>query len=122
MIQKNILVFTDEEEELISLLREIGMQKTIAQVLVFLANIPEATSHTIERGTDLPQANISVALKHLRKRGWVASLTVPVTTGMAVNHHKLALPFSEIVDCIEREKTDEIHHLLERVGKIQDYL
>jgi predicted transcriptional regulator len=44
---------------------EIGTNKNVAKVLVFLANIPEASSRAIERGTDTPQPEINLAMKYL---------------------------------------------------------
>ena len=45
--------FTEKEEEYTNILIEIGTKKNVAKVLVFLANVPEATSREIERGTDI---------------------------------------------------------------------
>lgn len=55
MLTKTIQLFTEKEEEFVNLLIEIGTKRTIAKVLVFLANVPKATSREIERGTDLRQ-------------------------------------------------------------------
>jgi predicted transcriptional regulator len=64
MEQKNVQYFTEHDEIIVNLLIEIGTKKNIAKVLVFLASIPEATSHAIERGTDLRQSEVSVAMRY----------------------------------------------------------
>ncbi len=71
MKEQSILVFTDKEEEFVNLLIKIGIKKTVAQTLVFLANTPEATSRELERGTDLRQPEVSIAIKYLDEQGWV---------------------------------------------------
>ena len=65
MRQENVIYFTEKEEEFANLLIKIGIQKNIAKVLVFLAKTPEATSRAIERGTDMRQPEISMAMKYL---------------------------------------------------------
>ena len=77
MKEQSILVFTDKEEEFVNLLIKIGTKKTVAQTLVFLANTPEATSRELERGTDLRQPEVSIAIKYLDEQGWVQCRTIP---------------------------------------------
>ena len=67
------MYFTEKEVEFANLLIEIGTKKNVAKVLVFLANIPEATSRAIERGTDLRQPEVSIAMHHLMDQGWITS-------------------------------------------------
>jgi predicted transcriptional regulator len=69
---KNVMYFTEKEEEFANLLIEIGTKRNVAKVLVFLANIPEATSREIERGTDLRQPEVSIAMGYLMEQGWDA--------------------------------------------------
>ncbi|MGA8377842.1 MAG: helix-turn-helix domain-containing protein, partial [Methanoregula sp.] len=52
---------------------QIGIKKNAAKVLVFLANSSEATSHAIERGTDLRQPEVSLAMRYLMDQGWIMS-------------------------------------------------
>jgi len=65
MKEQTIQLFTDKEEEFVNLLIEIGTKKTVAQMLVFLANTSTATSRDLERGTDLRQPEVSIAIKYL---------------------------------------------------------
>ena len=71
MGEKKVQVFTEKERELIKLLIGAGTRKNIAIALVFLANTQKTTSHAIERGTDLRQPEVSMAMKYLKKRGWI---------------------------------------------------
>ena len=58
MVTQNVMYFTDKEVEFVHLLVNIGIQRTVATVLVFLANTTGATSRDIERGTDLRQPEV----------------------------------------------------------------
>ena len=73
MRTENVMYFTEKEEEFANLLIEIGTKKNVAKVLVFLANIPEATSRAIERGTDLRQPEVSIAMRFLMDQGWISA-------------------------------------------------
>ena len=68
---ENVTFFTDEEEEFVNLLIRIGIKKNIARILVFFKNIPYATSHDIELGTDMRQSEVSVAMRYLMDKGWI---------------------------------------------------
>jgi len=38
-----------------------------------------------------------------------------------VNHYTLAMPFTEIVDCIGKEKSERVHDQLALFEKMQNY-
>lgn len=123
MRQKTVHYFTDREEEFASLLMELGIRRNIATVLVFLANIPEATSHEIERGTDLRQPEISMAMKYLAEKGWIRSRENPSENkGRPTKVYELVTPVSEIMDAIGAEKKEEMAHRLALVKKVREYI
>jgi predicted transcriptional regulator len=123
MKEQTIQLFTEKEEEFVNLLIEIGTKKTVAQMLVFLANTPKATSRDLERGTDLRQPEVSIAIKYLAGQGWI-------NTGEAPSQHKgrhqkiysLAVPIKQIVTAIEKAKKDEAANRLALVKKIRDFI
>ena len=73
MRTENVMYFTEKEEEFANLLIEIGTKRNVAKVLVFLANTSEATSRAIERGTDLRQPEVSIAMRYLIEQDWISS-------------------------------------------------
>ena len=70
---ETVIYFTEKEEGFANLLTEIGITRKMAKVLVFLVNMPEATTHMIEAGTDMRQPEVSFAMGLLKKRGWITS-------------------------------------------------
>ncbi|MDO9034704.1 MAG: ArsR family transcriptional regulator [Methanoregula sp.] len=123
MRQENVEYFTEKEEEFTSLLIEIGTKKTIANVLVFLASTPEATSRAIERGTDMRQPEISIATKYLVDQGWIKSCESPSENkGRPMKVYELAKSITEIMECIEKEKKIEANNQLALVKKLREYL
>ncbi|MDD1703141.1 MAG: ArsR family transcriptional regulator [Methanoregula sp.] len=123
MRTESITYFTEKEEEFATLLIEIGTKKNVAKALVFLANIPEATSRAIERGTDLRQPEVSIAMHYLMNQRWVASRESKADSkGRPVKIYVLAKPIAEIMDSIEKEKKKEATNQLAMIKKLRDYI
>ena len=123
MIEKTIQLFTEKEEEFVDLLVEIGTKQTIAKALVFLANVREATSREIERGTDLRQPEVSLAIKYMDERGWIKSNEIPSDKkGRPVRKYALAVPVTSIMSTIEKQKKEEANNQLALIRKMRSYL
>ena len=122
MIEKSIQVFTEKEDEFVDLLVRIGTKKTIAMTLVYLAGLKKATSRDIERGADLRQPEVSVAMKYLSEKGWVRSHEInPEKKGRPVKVWNLSVPVEKILDAISREKQDELKGRLEMIRKVRNF-
>ncbi len=124
MVTKDVMYFTDQEVEFVHLLINIGIQRTVATVLVFLANTTGATSRDIERGTDLRQPEVSSAMKILTGRAWVKSHEIHRghKGGRPSRVYKLAKPITGIMDCIEKETRDKARDKLALFRKLRDCL
>ena len=123
MRTENVMYFTEKEEEFANLLIEIGTKKNVAKVLVFLANIPESTSRAIERGTDLRQPEVSIAMHDLQNRGWITSRESKAESkGRPVKIYELARPITDIMNSIETEKKKEATNQLAMIRKLRDYI
>ncbi|MGA2917602.1 MarR family transcriptional regulator [Methanoregula sp.] len=123
MKQESVQYFTEQEEEFANLLIEIGTKKNVATVLVFLASTPEATSRAIERGTDMRQPEVSIAMKYLIDQGWIRSRENSTKNkGRPMKVYELAKPITAIMDNIEREKKKEANNQLALIRKLQNYL
>jgi predicted transcriptional regulator len=123
MKSKNVLYFTQREEEFADLLTRIGTKRNVSKVLVYLANTPEATSRDIERGTDLRQPEVSIAMTTMMEQKWVESRENKAENkGRPVKIYKLALPISEIMDRIERDKMAEANNQLKMIKQLRDYI
>jgi len=123
MKSKNVLYFTQREEEFADLLTKIGIKRNVSKVLVYLANTPEATSRDIERGTDLRQPEVSIAMAAMMEQKWVESRENKAENkGRPVKIYKLALPINEIMDNIERNKKAEANNQLKMIKQLRDYI
>ena len=123
MSGRRVQYFTEKEEEFSRTLVAIGVPRTVAKVLVFLANTPEATSRDIERGADLRQPEVSIAMQYLKERDWIASrLARNDSIGRPLNIISLSKPISEIIDYIRTEKEDEIKKKIALTKKIREFV
>jgi predicted transcriptional regulator len=123
MRTEKVMYFTEKEADFANILIGIGTKRNVAKVLVFLANIPEATSREIERGTDLRQPEVSIAMKYLIDLGWIKSRESRAESkGRPVKIYELAKPITEILDSIEKEKEKEANNQSALFRKLQDYL
>ncbi len=123
MKSKNVLYFTQREEEFAELLTKIGIKRNVSKVLVYLANTPEATSRDIERGTDLRQPEVSIAMATMMEQKWVESRENKAENkGRPVKIYKLALPINEIMDGIENDKKAEANNQLKMIRQLRDYI
>jgi predicted transcriptional regulator len=118
---ENVTFFTDEEEEFVNLLIKIGIKKNIARILVFFKNIPYATSHDIDLGTDMRQSEVSVAMQYLIDKGWIRRRDSSADNGSRPKKiYELAKPFNEIMEIIGNEKKNEVSSQLVVVQKLRE--
>jgi predicted transcriptional regulator len=119
MLQQTIQLFNDKEEELVSLLVGIGMKRPVARMLVYLARKSEATSREIERGADLREPEVSNAVKHFTRLGWIRDRKIPSDRkGKPVRSIALALPAGHILDIIGKKKMEETRSQVALIRKL----
>jgi predicted transcriptional regulator len=123
MKTQKVMYFTEKEEAFANLLIDIGTKRSVAKVLVFLANSTHATSRDIERGTDLRQPEVCLAMHYLSDQGWVTnSESKAESRGRPIKIYELAKPLPEIMSSIEKEKKEEAKKQLALVQKLRDYI
>ncbi len=123
MSGRKVQVFTEKEEAFVKLLIGIGIPRTVSKVLVYLANAPEATSRDIERGADLRQPEVSIALQYLKERDWIVTrLEKTESIGRPQNVVRLSRPIDQIADAIRVDKENEIKQKLTLARKLREYI
>ena len=120
---EKVMYFTEKEEEFTELLMGLGLKRNVAKVLVYLANTKESTSRDIERGTDLRQPEVSIAMRFLTEVNWVKSRESRAESkGRPVKIYELARPITEIMDSIEKDKKREAKTQLDLIQKLREYI
>jgi predicted transcriptional regulator len=123
MKPQHVMYFTEKEREFVDLLIDIGTKKNVAQVLVFLANVPKATSRDIERGTDLRQPEVSLAMRYLIGQDWIKITENKAEgKGRPVKIYSLSKSIDRIMNSIEKEKKEQAKQQIARVQKLREYI
>jgi predicted transcriptional regulator len=122
MNEKTVLYLSDKEEEFVSILTKVGTRKNVAKVLVFFTNTAKATQRTIERGADLRQPEVSIALKYMAGEGWVTSSEIPSPKGRPNKLFTLALPVRQIMTSIEKRTKERANSQIELARMMKSYI
>jgi len=115
-------VLDDDDHEFVDLLHSLGVQRNVAKVITFLAVAGESTSREIERGTDMRQPEVSIAMRTLRPQNWVHERDVKSSEGKGRPHkvYSLSTPVVEIISHIEEERRKESAAAMESIQKLKD--
>jgi predicted transcriptional regulator len=117
----NYISFTEREETSTDILVGLGLKKNVARILVYLSSTEEATSRMIERGTDLRQPEVSMAMRQLREYHWVESTESKADSkGRPVKIYRLSHTIYAIMDSIESEKKKEADIQLGLIRKLRE--
>jgi predicted transcriptional regulator len=115
-------VLDDDDHEFVDLLHSLGVQRNLAKVITYLAIARESTSREIERGTDMRQPEVSIAMRTLRRENWVDEKDVKSNEGKGRPHkvYTLSTPVDEIISHIEEESRKESAEAMENIRKLKD--
>lgn len=98
-------------------------QKHVAKTLAYiLTSNQRGRSVEMQRATSLKQPEVSVAIKQLRKRGWITRLDIKKKgKGRPVHEYRLKLPPKQILielEAAERRRLAEIKKNIRLMGNI----
>ena len=115
-------VLDDEDYEFVELLHSLGVQRNVAKVITFLAIAGESTSREIERGTDMRQPEVSIAMRTLRRENWVDEKDVKSSESKGRPHkvYTLITPLDEIIRSIEDAKRKKSAEAMESIRKLKE--
>ena len=109
-----------ERDEFASILMKIGLKRNVAKVLTYLAGVPEATSREIEIGSDLRQPEVSIAMREIRRLGWVAERDERNPgKGRPYRIYKLNRSLPDIVQYLESENAKEAERVMKQIEKLK---
>ena len=121
MKRKNSYILDENDNEAIQLFSELGMPKNLAKTLLYVSEVKECRTKDIERGADLRQPEVSVAMRELRKRRWVKKLDLKKKgKGRPVHIYKPTTNLSEILKTFEREKLAETESVKKDLSKLKN--
>lgn len=109
-----------ERDEFASILMKIGLKRNVAKVLTYLAGVPEATSREIEIGSNLRQPEVSIAMREIRRLGWVAERDEKNPgKGRPYRIYKLNCSLPDILQYLESENAKEAERVMKQIEKLK---
>jgi predicted transcriptional regulator len=120
MKESFVLRFDEKDIEVVDTLRSLGVPRKVSNMLAFLANVKEATSREIERGSDLRQPEVSIALRTLRKNNWIEErVSKSDGTGRPMKVYRLCMPIEAILAHYEQEKMSEANKAMASIQRLK---
>ncbi len=111
---------TSDDSKKVNLLVNTGMSKNVAKTLIFLSKRKETTSVDIEINTGLRQPEVSIAMQELRRRKWITKRDIKKEgKGRPIHSYHLAVPFSEIINVIEKAERKRIEKIKENMDALK---
>ncbi|MDD4308209.1 MAG: ArsR family transcriptional regulator [Thermoplasmata archaeon] len=111
---------TKKDEAIIDHLVVAGIPKNMAKTLAVLSDGDEIISVKIEGITALRQPEVSIVMQDLRDRKWVKKRDLKKEgKGRPVHAYKLAMPFTRIVEIIERDERKKIKDIEANISSLK---
>ena len=117
------LALDKEDEEIIRLFTEIGMPRYLSKALMYVSQVDECSSTDVERGTNLRQPEVSLAMQELRRRGWVKKRDLKRKgKGRPVHMYTSTIGLSEVLKTIEQETMKELEETKNDIAELKNIL
>ena len=112
-----------EDKKIVNIFAELGMPKNLAKTLTYISRVNECRSADIEKGANLRQPEVSVAMQHLQRKEWISKRDVKKEgKGRPIYFYKLEASLDVIVKDFEKEKQKEIETIKKDIGELKSLL
>ena len=124
MRRQESFVLDKEDEKVVRLFTELGMPRNQSKTLMYISQFDECRSAEVERGADLRQPEVSVAIQELRKKGWVKKRVQKKENerGRPVHIYSSAKTLSDIIKIFEQEKLSEMETVKNDISELKNII
>jgi predicted transcriptional regulator len=121
-IKDFIIKVADEKDfEFVKGLQNLGVNRNVASLITYLKDVKEVSSKEIEIATDLRQPEVSIAMRTLRERGWLAERELKKEgKGRPMKIYALQPTIEDIINYYEAEKTQESAQTMEAIQRLKE--
>jgi len=121
MKDTNVKVLNDEDLEFAYALRSLDINRNVSLLITYLANVDEASSREIEKGTGLVQTVVRLAMRTLWDNNWVEERALKMNgKGRPTKIYALSTPIDEIIRHYEDEKMRESEQMRAVIQKLKE--
>ena len=115
--------FNQKDEKIVEIFSDLGMPKNLAKTLMYISQCQECRSADVEYGARLRQPEVSVAMHHLEKRGWITKRDQKKEgKGRPIYIYKLTSPIDDIIETFEKEKMKEIETVKKDIKELKSLI
>ena len=119
--EDTVKVLDEKDLEFIDTLRSLKVPRNVAALIIYLANVNEATSKDIEVGTNLRQPEVSIGMRTLRQNNWIEQRNVKTDgKGRPRILYRLNVPIEKIIQHYEEEKNRESAIVMGSIQRLKD--
>ena len=112
-----------QDKKIVDVFTELGMPKNLAKTLMYVSQVKECRSSEIERGANLRQPEVSIAMQVLTDNGWVTKTNQKKEgKGRPIYIYRLQTPIEEIIEQFEQDKIQEIQQIQEDLSELKGLL
>lgn len=122
MKDATVKVLSDEDLKFAYALRELGVNRKVSYLIAYLANVDEASSKEIEKGTGLNSTDVSRATHTLRDNNRVEEKPAKKENlkGRPMNIYALSTSIDEIIKHYGDKKMQEFGWAMENTQKLKE--
>ena len=124
MKRRESFVLDKEDEKIVRLFTDLGMPRNLSKTLLYISQFDECKSADVERGADMRQPEVSVAISELSKKGWVKKRIEKKENerGRPVHIYRSAMPLSDVIKLFEQEKLSEIETVKNDISELKNII
>jgi predicted transcriptional regulator len=114
-------VLDEKDQELVEALEAVGIRRNVATIIVSLKDLDEATTRDIEKGSELRQPEVSIAMRTLRQKGWIAEREQKgIGKGRPMKLYRLTVPINDIIGYYEEMKRNESSRAMQSIQRLKE--
>jgi predicted transcriptional regulator len=122
---RNIAINLADENDLEFLqgLQNLGVNRNVAHLIIYLKNAKGVSSKDIEKAIGLRQPEVSIAIRTLRERYWVNENEVKKNgKGRPMKIYELGATIDEIINYYEAEKAKESTQTMVAIQRLKELI
>ncbi len=111
----------EKDKEIADALISLGISRNAAIILAYLQNMKSAKSVDLERGANLRQPEVSIAMKQLKKHDWINEREDKKPgKGRPYKIYSLNIGFNEIIAQLEKQQKEEITVAQAKIERLKE--
>lgn len=111
----------EKDKEIADALISLGISRNAAIILAYLQNMKSAKSVDLERGANLRQPEVSIAMKQLKKHDWINEREDKKPgKGRPNKIYSLNIGFNEIIAQLEKQQKEEITVAQAKIERLKE--